>query len=79
MKSQPQGKVFQAEGTASEKLEAGLGGTEEGSGWLECGEPSVRWCVMRLESLGYICVDHGEGLVYFKCEEKGFKQDRSVI
>lgn len=79
MKSQPQGKVFQAEGTANEKPEAGLRGTEEGSGWLGCGEPSGCRCVMRLESLGYMCVDHGERLVYSKCEEKVFKQDRSVI
>lgn len=56
---------------------AGLGGTERGSGWLECEEPSGHRCATRLESQG--CIDHGEGLVYSKCDEKGFQQDGSVI
>ena len=37
-----QGRVLQAEKMASAKAKAGLGGIGEGSGWVECGEPSGR-------------------------------------
>lgn len=45
-----QGTVFQAQGTASTEEEAGLEGTAEGSGRLECGELGEPRCEVAMES-----------------------------
>lgn len=45
------GRLFQEERTVNTKAETSLlGGKEEGSRWLECGQLRRNKCVMRLKS-----------------------------